>query len=275
MSFLIAENVSKTYSDRDSQNEVPVLHNVNVGIAEGEFVCLMGPSGSGKSTLLTILGAMNRPSQGRLLIDGIDVYALPDERRADFRAHYLGFVFQQHHLLPFLSAVENVMLPLATLPLKASEKRRKALDVMEKVGLDGKASRLPSQLSGGEQGRLAIARAIVNDPPLLLADEPTGTLDTRTGDEIMRVFLDLNARGQTIFMVTHNPANAALAHRVLHIRDGRFGGEVGDCARAAGIGTNGTEATLPQIAQPLRQPAHNHTCDAALREFRNSDAELQ
>ncbi len=275
MSFLIAENVSKTYSDRDSQNEVPVLHNVNIRIAEGEFVCLMGPSGSGKSTLLTILGAMNRPSQGRLLIDGIDVYALPDERRADFRAQYLGFVFQQHHLLPFLSAVENVMLPLATLPLKASEKRRKALDVMEKVGLGGKASRLPSQLSGGEQGRLAIARAIVNDPPLLLADEPTGTLDTRTGDEIMKVFLDINGRGQTIFMVTHNPANAALAHRVLHIRDGRLDGEAGDCARTARIGTNGTQAALPQIAQPLRQPAHNHTCDAALREFRNSDAELQ
>lgn len=275
MSFVIAENVSRTYRDRDSQNEVPVLHNVNVGIAEGEFVCLMGPSGSGKSTLLTILGAMNRPTQGRLLIDGIDVYALSDERRADFRAQYLGFVFQQHHLLPFLSAVENVMLPLATLRLKASEKRRKALDVMGKVGLGGKASRLPSQLSGGELGRLAIARAIVNDPPLLLADEPTGTLDTRTGDEIMRVFLELNLRGQTIFMVTHNPANAALAHRVLHIRDGRLDGGAGDGARTARIGTNGTQAALREIAQPLCQPGHNHTSDAALREFRNSDAELQ
>jgi putative ABC transport system ATP-binding protein len=275
MSFVIAENVSRTYNDRDSQNEVPVLHNVNVGIAEGEFVCLMGPSGSGKSTLLTILGAMNHPSQGRLLIDGIDVYALSDERRADFRAQYLGFVFQQHHLLAFLSAVENVMLPLATLPLKASEKRRKALDVMEKVGLGGKASRLPSQLSGGEQGRLAIARAIVNDPPLLLADEPTGTLDTRTGDEIMRVFLDLNGRGQTIFMVTHNPANAALAHRVLHIRDGRLDGEVGDVGRTAKIGANGTQSALPQIAQPLSDPAHGHTSDATIREFRGLDAELQ
>lgn len=276
MSFLIAENVSKTYSDRDSQNEVPVLHNVNIGIAEGEFVCLMGPSGSGKSTLLTILGAMNRPSQGRLLIDGIDVYALSDERRADFRAQYLGFVFQQHHLLPFLSAVENVMLPLATLPLKASEKRRKALDVMEKVGLGGKAPRLPSQLSGGEQGRLAIARAIVNDPPLLLADEPTGTLDTRTGDEIMKVFLDLNGRGQTIFMVTHNPANAALAHRVLHIQDGRLDGEAGDCGGTARIGTNGTQAALPQpqIAQPLCHREHNHT-DTVIRECRSLDAELQ
>lgn len=222
MAFVAVANISKTYNDQGSRIGVPVLRDVSAEIGEGEFVCLMGPSGSGKSTLLTILGAMNHPSQGRLVIDGIDVYALSDERRADFRAQYLGFVFQQHHLMPYLNAIENVMLPLATLPLAATEKRRRALEVLEKVGLGGKASRLPSQLSGGEQGRLAIARALVNDPPLVLADEPTGTLDTKTGDEIMRVFVDLNSRGQTIFMVTHNPANAALAHRVLHIRDGEL-----------------------------------------------------
>lgn len=222
MAFVAVENVSKTYGGQGSKFGVHVLRDVSTEIAEGEFVCLMGPSGSGKSTLLTILGAMNHPSQGRLLIDGIDVYALSDERRADFRAQYLGYVFQQHHLMPYLNAIENVMLPLATLKLAGAEKRRRALDVLERVGLGDKAARLPSQLSGGEQGRLAIARALVNDPPLVLADEPTGTLDTRTGDEIMEVLLDLNSRGQTIFMVTHNPANAALAHRVLHIRDGEF-----------------------------------------------------
>ena len=222
MAFVAVENISKTYNDQGSRIGVPVLRDVSTEIGEGEFVCLMGPSGSGKSTLLTILGAMNHPSHGRLVIDGIDVYALSDERRADFRAQYLGFVFQQHHLMPYLNAIENVMLPLATLPLAAIEKRRRALEVLEKVGLGDKASRLPSQLSGGEQGRLAIARALVNDPPLVLADEPTGTLDTKTGDEIMQVFADLNSRGQTIFMVTHNPANAALAHRVLHIRDGEL-----------------------------------------------------
>ncbi len=222
MAFVAVENVSKTYSDQDSGIGVPVLRDVSAEIAEGEFVCLMGPSGSGKSTLLTILGAMNHPSQGRLLIDGIDVYALSDERRADFRSQYLGFVFQQHHLMPYLNAIENVMLPLATLRLAAVEKRHRAFDMLKKVGLGEKASRLPSQLSGGEQGRLAIARALVNDPPFVLADEPTGTLDTKTGDEIMKVFVDLNARGQTIFMVTHNPANAALARRVLHIRDGEL-----------------------------------------------------
>ncbi|HAX41619.1 MAG TPA: ABC transporter ATP-binding protein [Bryobacteraceae bacterium] len=222
MAFVAVENISKTYNDQGSRIGVPVLRDVSAEIGEGEFVCLMGPSGSGKSTLLTILGAMNHPSQGRLVIDGIDVYALSDERRADFRAQYLGFVFQQHHLMPYLNAIENVMLPLATLPLAAIEKRRRALEVLEKVGLAKKWSRMPNQLSGGEQGRLAIARALANEPPLVLADEPTGTLDTKTGDEIMKVLLDLSARGQTIFMVTHNPANAALAHRVLYLRDGEL-----------------------------------------------------
>ncbi len=220
MSFIVVQNVGKTYRENGAAAPVPVLSTVNFDVHEGEFVCLMGPSGSGKSTLLTIVGAMNHPSSGKVLVDGIDVYALNDERRADFRREYLGFVFQQHHLLPYLNAAENVMLPLATLKAASKEKRERALAVLEKVGLSGKANRLPNQLSGGEQGRLAIARAIVNEPPLILADEPTGTLDTKTGNEIMEVFLKLNSQGQTIFMVTHNPENAALADRTLHIRDG-------------------------------------------------------
>jgi putative ABC transport system ATP-binding protein len=199
-----------------------VLDGVSAEIKEGEFVCLMGPSGSGKSTLLTVVGAMNRPSSGRVVVDGIDVYGLSDERRADYRREYLGFVFQQHHLMPYLNAVENTCLPLATIDQSARQKRERALAILEKVGLSDKAYRLPNQLSGGEQGRLAIARAMVNEPPLILADEPTGSLDTRTGREIMEVFLSLNAQKQTIFMVTHNPDNAALAHRTLHIIDGRI-----------------------------------------------------
>lgn len=199
-----------------------MLDDVSAEIKEGEFVCLMGPSGSGKSTLLTVVGAMNRPSSGRVVVDGIDVYGLSDERRADYRREYLGFVFQQHHLMPYLNAVENTSLPLATIDQSARQKRERALAILEKVGLSDKASRLPNQLSGGEQGRLAIARAMVNEPPLILADEPTGSLDTRTGREIMEVFLSLNALGQTIFMVTHNPDNAALAHRTLNIVDGRL-----------------------------------------------------
>jgi putative ABC transport system ATP-binding protein len=220
VSFVLIEDVSKVYSQNGNGAAARVLSCVNTQLGEGEFVCLMGPSGSGKSTLLTIVGAMSHPSEGKVLVDGIDVYGLGDERRADFRAEYLGFVFQQHHLMPYLNAIENVMLPLATMRLSAKQKRERAMSVLEKVGLGDKASRLPNQLSGGEQGRLAIARAIVNEPPLILADEPTGTLDTKTGDEIMEVFLKLNAQGQTIFMVTHNPDNAALAHRVINIRDG-------------------------------------------------------
>ena len=222
MPFLSIENVSKVYEANGDSAAVRVLSAVNAEIVEGEFVCLMGPSGSGKSTLLTIVGAMNHPTEGRVLVDDIDVYGLADERRADFRREYLGFVFQQHHLMPYLNAVENAMLPLATANLGAKEKRGRAMNVLEKVGLADKGSRLPNQLSGGEQGRLAIARAIVNEPPLILADEPTGSLDTKTGREVMEVLLKLNAQGQTVFMVTHNPENSALAHRIINIFDGRI-----------------------------------------------------
>ena len=241
MPFVVIEKVSKIYQPDGRASHVCVLANVNAEIQEGEFVCLMGPSGSGKTTLLTIVGAMNHPSEGKVLVDGIDVYALKDERRADFRREYLGFVFQQHHLMPYLDALENAMLPLVTTNLSAKEQRERAMDVLGKVGLADKSSRLPNQLSGGEQGRLAIARAIVNEPPLILADEPTGTLDTHTGQEIMEVFLDLNAQGQTIFMVTHNPENAALAHRTIRIRDGR-------------IEANESRESLPNILMPARAP---------------------
>ena len=222
MSFVVVNNIGKVYQTNGVDSAVCVLGGINLEIEEGEFVSLMGPSGSGKSTLLTIIGAMNHPSDGRVWVDDIDVYGLSEERRADFRREYLGFVFQQHHLMPYLNAIENVMLPLVTSKTSTKEKRNRALAVMQKVGLESKAERLPNQLSGGEQGRLAIARALVNEPPLILADEPTGTLDTKTGVEIMEVFQELNAQGQTIFMVTHNPENAALAHRIVNIRDGRM-----------------------------------------------------
>jgi putative ABC transport system ATP-binding protein len=222
MAFVKIENVSKVYEADGESAAVSVLSHVSIEITEGEFVCLMGPSGSGKSTLLTIVGAMNHPTTGRVLVDEIDVYGLADERRADFRREYLGFVFQQHHLMPYLNSLENAMLPLATAGMSTKEKRERAMSVLEKVGLGDKASRLPNQLSGGEQGRLAIARAIVNEPPLILADEPTGSLDTKTGHEVMEVFLKLNAQRQTVFMVTHNPENSALAHRIINIVDGRI-----------------------------------------------------
>src|SRR5919205_675125 len=225
MPFVVVENVGKVYGAPAGGPETRVLEGVSFDVREGEFVALMGPSGAGKTTLLTVVGAMNRPTEGSVTVDNIDVYALSEERRADFRREYLGFVFQQHHLMPYLTAAENVMLPLATVKVPAREKRERAAAALAKVGLGTKAGRLPNQLSGGEQGRLAIARAVVNEPPLLLADEPTGALDTRTGEEVMGVLADLNARGQTLLLVTHNPDNAARAHRVLHMRDGRRSGE--------------------------------------------------
>jgi putative ABC transport system ATP-binding protein len=222
MSFVSLKSISKDYQPDGPNSTIRVLSDINLDIIEGEFISLMGPSGSGKSTLLTILGVMNHPTEGQVLIDGIDVYSLSEERQSDFRREYLGFIFQQHHLMPYLSAIENVMLPLATSNISVKKKQDRAMSALERVGLINKYSRYPNQLSGGEQGRLAIARALVNESPLLLADEPTGALDTKTGSEIMELFLKLNDQGQTIFMVTHNPENARLAHRIIHIKDGRL-----------------------------------------------------
>ena len=199
---------------------VHALREVDLHIAEGEFVALMGPSGSGKSTLLTILGAMNPPTAGRVVIDGIEPYNLPLERQADFRHEYVGFVFQQYHLIPYLTVLENVLLPLTIAQRPRQEKLHQAQAAIERVGLGGKENRLPSQLSGGEQARVTIARALVNQPPLLLLDEPTGNLDSSTGMRVMELLVELNRAGQTVVMVTHNPETAACAGRIIRLRDG-------------------------------------------------------
>ena len=201
---------------------VTALQDVTFTVDEGEFVGLVGPSGSGKSTLLTILGAMNPPTNGTITIDGIDVYSLSLEWQADFRHEYVGFLFQQLQLIPYLTALENVMLPLAVGRLSRQEKVRLATEMLARMGLTGKERRLPGQLSGGEQGRVAVARALVNDPPLLLADEPTGNLDSATGEQVLSLFRELHRQGQTIVMVTHNPEAAAQADRVVHILDGQI-----------------------------------------------------
>lgn len=199
---------------------VRALDGINLELESGEFVALMGPSGSGKSTLLSILGAMMAPAEGRVLVDEIDVYRLDVDRLADFRRAYLGFVFQHLYLVPYLSAVENVMLPLAASGVANGEQRERANAALTRVGLEDKAERLPSELSGGEQQRVAIARAIVNAPPLLLADEPTGCLDTATGKEIVNLLLSLKAGGLTVFMVTHDASVASAADRIVRLRDG-------------------------------------------------------
>jgi putative ABC transport system ATP-binding protein len=210
--------VNKTY--RADGVAVHALRDVDLKIDEGEFVALMGPSGSGKSTLLTVLGAMNPPTSGYVEIDGIEPYALSAERQADFRHEYVGFIFQQHHLVPYLTALENVMLPLAIGAQSRRAKRKLAQETLAQIGLSGKEKRLPSRLSGGEQARVAVARALVNQPPLLLADEPTGNLDSTTGELVLDLLAELHRTGQTIAMVTHNREAAEHAQRIVHLRDG-------------------------------------------------------
>jgi putative ABC transport system ATP-binding protein len=180
----------------------------------------MGESGSGKSTLLSVMGAMNTPDGGRYVVDDIDIYRLDSERRADFRREYLGFVFQSFHLMPYLTVTENAMLPLCTVNHSRTQKREMAMEALHSVGLAEKANRLPHQISGGEKERAAVARAIVNRPPILLADEPTGNLDSRNTGELMALLRRLNNNGTTIVIVTHSLTCAGHAGRILEVRDG-------------------------------------------------------
>ncbi len=203
MSLIEIKNLSKAYES--GEECVPAIVDVKLEIERGEFISVMGPSGSGKSTLLTILGGLNHPTEGEVVVDEIPIYKLPLEKLADFRREYLGFIFQSFQLIPYLTVIENVMLPLSITEKSNREQLNMAEEILEKMGLKGKGKRLPDQLSGGEQERVAIARALVNSPPILLADEPTGNLDSKTGKEIMELFKSLNEEGQTIVMVTHNP----------------------------------------------------------------------
>lgn len=222
MSLIEMRKVSKIYNS--GEEAINALSEVDLDIEEGEFVSVMGPSGSGKSTLLTILGGLNHPTQGEVIVDEIPIYKLPLEKLADFRREFLGFVFQSFQLIPYLTVIENVMLPLSITNKSNQEQKGVAQEIIEKIGLKGKEKRLPDQLSGGEQERVAIARALVNSPPILLADEPTGNLDSKTGKEIMDLFKSLNHEGQTIVMVTHNPENTKFTIRTIFLKDGRVDG---------------------------------------------------
>ena len=215
------ENVAKTY--RTGEVDVHAVRGVSLDIARGEFVALMGASGSGKSTLMNILGCLDRPTSGRYILDGEDVSSLSRDQLADVRNNKLGFVFQNFNLLARTSALENVELPLlySVERLNSAQLREKAEGVLEAVGLQGRGDHHPSQLSGGQQQRVAIARALINDPEVLLADEPTGNLDSRTSVEVMEIFQGLNEKGITIIMVTHEPDIATYARRNVVMRDGR------------------------------------------------------
>ncbi|MBW4620001.1 MAG: ABC transporter ATP-binding protein [Cyanosarcina radialis HA8281-LM2] len=212
------EHISKVYGI--GETEVIALNDVSLVIEAGEYCSIMGASGSGKSTAMNAIGCLDRPTSGRYYLDGVDVSQLDDAQLAHIRNRKIGFVFQQFHLLPQLSALENVMLPMVYAGISSSERRDRAVAALTKVGLEKRLNNRPNQLSGGQQQRVAIARAIVNQPVLLLADEPTGALDSRTTHEVMNIFGELNRSGITIVMVTHEPEVAKTTRRIVWFRDG-------------------------------------------------------
>ena len=199
---------------------VPVLKHVNFSMEEGEYTAIMGPSGSGKTTMMNIIGCLDKATSGDFYLDGQDINKCTENEMSDIRLHKIGFVFQSFHLLPKQTALENVEMPLTYAKVPKKERREKALRALERVGLADRVDFRPNQLSGGQMQRVAIARAIVNSPKLLLADEPTGALDTKSGEQVMELFQSLNKEGVTVLMITHDPEIASCAKRVVTIRDG-------------------------------------------------------
>ncbi|MDF5725103.1 MAG: ABC transporter ATP-binding protein [Rhizonema sp. PD37] len=212
------ERVFKVYGE--GETEVRALNDIELIVEQGEYCSIMGPSGSGKSTAMNIIGCLDRPTSGHYYLDNVDVAQMGDAQLAHIRNKKLGFVFQQFHLLPQLTALENVMLPMVYANVKPEERREKASSALKRVGLEKRLYNKPNQLSGGQQQRVAIARAIVNHPVLLLADEPTGALDSRTTQEVLQIFGELNASGITVVMVTHEPDVARQTQRIVWFRDG-------------------------------------------------------
>jgi putative ABC transport system ATP-binding protein len=220
MTSMIIQTRSLTKTYGANGTAVHALRGIDLDIARGEFVALIGPSGSGKSTLMAILGCLDRPTGGSFALDGRQVEGLAGAELAAIRNEKVGFVFQQYNLLPKSTIVRNVELPMLYAGVGRRERRRRALELLERVGIAEKANTLPGALSGGQRQRVAIARALANQPALLLADEPTGALDSRTGQEVLALFGELHAQGNTVLLVTHDPTIAALAQRRVELRDG-------------------------------------------------------
>jgi len=217
--LLEVKNVKKTY--KMGKVLVPALRGVTFGVEEGEFLAILGPSGSGKSTLLHTIGGLDRPSEGEVFIDGINLYKLTDSKLAEIRLHKVGFVFQFFNLLPRLTALKNVELPSALADDSEKESMEKVEKMLKLVGLEERISHRPSELSGGEQQRVAIARALINSPKIVLADEPTGNLDTKTGSEVIQIMKKLNKeKKQTFIVITHDPSIAEEADRIIYLKDG-------------------------------------------------------
>ncbi len=216
----VLDHIDKVYGEGEAQ--VHALRDVCLSVNRGDYLAVMGTSGSGKSTAMNILGCLDRPTRGSYWLNGMEVDGLSDDALANIRNTQLGFVFQQFHLLPQFTALENVMLPMIYAGVPANERRQRAEEVLRRVGLGHRLENRPNQLSGGQQQRVAIARAIINHPSLLLADEPTGALDSQTTTEVLNLFEELNQEGITILLVTHEDEVGARAQRVVHFRDGRI-----------------------------------------------------
>ncbi|MCI0768325.1 ABC transporter ATP-binding protein [Bacillus sp. TL12] len=213
-------HISKTYYQ--GKLAVPILHGISLTIQSGEFISIMGPSGSGKSTLMNIIGCLDRPTEGEYTLNDVNILTADEAKLALIRNEYIGFVFQHFNLLPRLSAVENVELPLIYGGVKKAERRQRALEALSKVGLLDRIHHLPSELSGGQKQRVAIARSIANNPTFIMADEPTGALDTKSGQQVMDIFTKLNEEGTTIVMVTHEEEVAEYSSRRIVLRDGKI-----------------------------------------------------
>lgn len=214
------QGIEKTYTD--GRVETPVLRGIDLAIDEGELVAIMGPSGTGKTTLMNVIGCLDVPTAGRYLFRGRDVTGLSDRELSRLRNREFGFVFQSFNLLERLRVIDNVLLPLLYADTYPADARERATELLRAVGLGDRVRYRPNQLSGGQQQRVAIARALINDPSVILADEPTGNLDSAAGEEILEIFSDLNAKGRTVVVVTHDPEVAARARRIVTLRDGRI-----------------------------------------------------
>ena len=223
--ILSLEHIDKCYTR--GKQAVPVLENISLQVSQGDYIAIMGPSGSGKTTLMNLLGCLDVPTRGTYILDGRVVSDLGDDQLADIRNRYIGFVFQKFYLLPKMTAAENVALPLLYAGVPLAQRMKRAEEALQSVGLGDRMNFLPGQLSGGQCQRVAIARAIAGNPKLLLADEPTGALDTAAGGQIMEIFSKLSKTGITIIMITHEPGIAACADHVYHMRDGRLQAEGG------------------------------------------------
>jgi putative ABC transport system ATP-binding protein len=225
------QNLSKIYRKPGTNVEVPALRSINLDFEEGEYTAIMGASGSGKSTLMNVLGCLDQPTSGRYVLGDIDISQLPDDALSEIRSRRIGFIFQNFNLIQQLTVVENLEVPMFYLGMPPHERRRRAEEMAERVGLKERLDHRPMQLSGGQQQRVCIARAMMNEPLILMADEPTGALDSKTGQQILELFDELVAGGRTIIIVTHDPSVAHRCQRVIHLHDGRVHKDERNAAR--------------------------------------------